>query len=130
MLNIPIRSSSRKKCISPIRMTNTAESLVDMPKMSFEEGDPSNLQNNEESPIVKIPVTPDSTKLQELNEKFAKKTSLNHQISESFENYSNIALMIAQKEENFDEKNQRLKLVRNQNIRFGSGENWTPKWKQ
>ena len=38
--------------------------------------------------------------------------------------------MIAQKEENFDEKNQRLKLVRNQNIRFGSGENWTPKWKQ
>ena len=98
MLNIPIRSSSRKKCISPIRMTNTAESLVDMPKMSFEEGDPSNLQNNEESPIVKIPVTPDSTKLQELNEKFAKKTSLNHQISESFENYSNIALMIAQKE--------------------------------
>lgn len=127
MIKTPIRSAARKKGISPLKISE----ISNLPKFSFEETSPSNVQISEGSPKVLLPKIPNFETspnfIKKLNEKFTKKTSLDLKYKESFENYCNRAIMRMSQNEvenlDFGQKKIIVDIIRQQNKKISSGEN-------
>ena len=127
-MQTPVRSTSRKNCISPLKFAKITN-FTRFSQSSFEESSPSTLKNSEGSPKIKVPKIPDSSKipnfLQPLNEKFPEKPAFRKQKMDSFESYCQRAMMSGQnQEEDWDEddKTHIRELVRKQNKSFTTEE--------